>query len=115
MLAHMQDIKNLALDHLEKNNTAKKQDGNYDAAVYAKAPRNIIAGMVKVARISKMWNPKMARVEIRASDQTTAAVVQPHIERALIVYAKAQKKDTQAPKSDIERRIEALLAERGAE
>eukprot|EP00929_Paragymnodinium_shiwhaense_P087031 TRINITY_DN47356_c0_g1_i1.p2 TRINITY_DN47356_c0_g1~~TRINITY_DN47356_c0_g1_i1.p2 ORF type:complete len:289 (+),score=95.51 TRINITY_DN47356_c0_g1_i1:84-950(+) len=104
---HMQDLKQKAELVMQLSATAKEEEG-YDTK-FGYAMRGIVAQQVKVSRVSKTWNPKQARVELHCASGTTSELVQKALISYMVNLGAASLKTTQAPKGDLERRIEALL------
>eukprot|EP00929_Paragymnodinium_shiwhaense_P067900 TRINITY_DN34134_c0_g1_i1.p1 TRINITY_DN34134_c0_g1~~TRINITY_DN34134_c0_g1_i1.p1 ORF type:complete len:263 (+),score=89.69 TRINITY_DN34134_c0_g1_i1:121-909(+) len=71
--------------------------------------RHVIADTVKVCKVSKTFNPKDGRLEIQAMANTAAYRVTMEIVGLIIVHSKGQLKNSQAPRNDLERRIQAMI------
>eukprot|EP00929_Paragymnodinium_shiwhaense_P063892 TRINITY_DN31974_c0_g1_i1.p2 TRINITY_DN31974_c0_g1~~TRINITY_DN31974_c0_g1_i1.p2 ORF type:complete len:267 (-),score=101.38 TRINITY_DN31974_c0_g1_i1:641-1441(-) len=107
LLEHSQDIKNRAADITKETHKSLETE---DAKETLKLQiRYLIAKDVKVCRFSNTWNPKQGRFELFSTTGTSAGKLTYHITQFLAKVGDGEIKHTMAPRSDIERRILAIV------
>eukprot|EP00929_Paragymnodinium_shiwhaense_P050061 TRINITY_DN25238_c0_g2_i2.p2 TRINITY_DN25238_c0_g2~~TRINITY_DN25238_c0_g2_i2.p2 ORF type:complete len:239 (+),score=83.88 TRINITY_DN25238_c0_g2_i2:846-1562(+) len=75
------------------------------------ATRLATMSAIRTCRISKCWNPAMARIELAGSHAVPeAGKVINTVMKLIEIRCKGTRRHGQAPKSDVERKIEKLLS-----
>ena len=82
---------------------------NKDSEALLVAQRTVIADQVRVCRVAKCWNPALARLEVNLKPGCSAENAHAAMVKMLCSLAQGVIKPQQAPKGDLERRIQAVL------
>eukprot|EP00929_Paragymnodinium_shiwhaense_P051408 TRINITY_DN25875_c0_g1_i1.p2 TRINITY_DN25875_c0_g1~~TRINITY_DN25875_c0_g1_i1.p2 ORF type:complete len:272 (-),score=59.51 TRINITY_DN25875_c0_g1_i1:789-1604(-) len=97
-------------EHLqEMNNQSTKQCAENKELDPQKNLRDLVQSEIFVCRVSRTWNPKVAKMELHAAPSTRGAAAVRAVQNFLLQKCGAQLRRGPAPKSDLERRIQATL------
>eukprot|EP00929_Paragymnodinium_shiwhaense_P060730 TRINITY_DN3031_c1_g1_i1.p3 TRINITY_DN3031_c1_g1~~TRINITY_DN3031_c1_g1_i1.p3 ORF type:complete len:271 (+),score=78.42 TRINITY_DN3031_c1_g1_i1:373-1185(+) len=80
-----------------------------DKEVYIKQLPHVIGANMKICRVSKCWNAKMAKIELSATPASETEKAMVAVVKYIVEKCQGKVKMGAAPRSDAERRIQAWI------